>query len=718
MSDADTPAQLALLPPDRRQALMDVIFRTFGHSRFTQDSPLRPDVWMAYWERLAVGEKDPRVDLILTPAAGSAPGRVAVALEAMLADAHGPLEKTEGERSKLRKPCRIVYSRTAVQAALTPMQALTAVVALSPWWEERAREASETDRARARKDPNKAPRHEENLQCGARALKRVREFLGKPEAEGWTVDEAIADQAGSFQFYRFAALASLTLMFGKDLRKAEEIAKQLRSGKVPLKTLLAELGPYLEIALTQIDEEKARLTKFEANNPTIALDGKGPRIWNAAVNRVAGNAVYVSRRTIKVDATQTLFRVNTSGIVWAVIDSGIDARHPAFLQQSSSSSAEKVDEALPDWPKQTRINRSFDLTFLRELLAFSCYPRKAPELPGQKPHDPDNPSDAGRIQKRWNAFVADKKATQKATIKRLQDLRSQGHPIGWDILAPLVEIPHNDALYRPPRHDHGTHVAGILAAGWDCPRFADNNEPGMMGACPDLQLIDIRAFDAQGVGREDTVIEAIDLIRFLNRESNRLVIHGANLSLSVTHDVQAFGCGQTPVCIACNELVRNGVVVVAAAGNSGHEGDASLGSHGQSTRDISITDPGNAELVITVGSTHRQSPFSYGVSYFSSRGPTADGRLKPDLVAPGEKICGPIPLSSDGTATYKILDGTSMAAPHVSGVAALLMARNRELVGEPLRIKEILCRTATDLGRIPAFQGAGLVDALRALQSI
>jgi hypothetical protein len=59
-----------------------------------------------------------------------------------------------------------------------------------------------------------------------------------------------------------------------------------------------------------------------------------------------------------------------------------------------------------------------------------------------------------------------------------------------------------------------------------------------------------------------------------------------------------------------------------------------------------------------------------------------------------------------------------MAAPHVSGVAALLMARHRELIGQPKRIKEILCSTATDLGRERRFQGHGMVDALRALQAV
>jgi serine protease AprX len=175
--------------------------------------------------------------------------------------------------------------------------------------------------------------------------------------------------------------------------------------------------------------------------------------------------------------------------------------------------------------------------------------------------------------------------------------------------------------------------------------------------------------------------------------------------------VDSFACGSTPVCEECSRLVASGVVVVAAAGNRGYDnpGDGGFGSY----RLSSITDPGNAEDVITVGSTHRSMHHKYGISYFSSRGPTGDGRMKPDLVAPGEKITSTTPNHQ-----WVKLDGTSMAAPHVSGAAALLIARHRELAGNPARIKKILCSTATDLGRTREFQGAGMLDVLRALQLV
>ena len=112
-----------------------------------------------------------------------------------------------------------------------------------------------------------------------------------------------------------------------------------------------------------------------------------------------------------------------------------------------------------------------------------------------------------------------------------------------------------------------------------------------------------------------------------------------NLSVGYDFEPEWFACGQSPLCVEVDRLVRSGVVVVVAAGNTGYgcepERPRAAVAAGMA---LTINDPGNAELAITVGSTHRDMPHVYGVSYFSSKGPTGDGRMKPDLVAPGEKI--------------------------------------------------------------------------------
>jgi serine protease AprX len=258
-----------------------------------------------------------------------------------------------------------------------------------------------------------------------------------------------------------------------------------------------------------------------------------------------------------------------------------------------------------------------------------------------------------------------------------------------------------------PPEPHGTHVAGVMAGNWKQPDAED-----YVGVCPELKLFDLRIIGEAEGDTESAIIGALDFIRWINRQKQWRIVHGANLSIGMKHDVRTWACGQTPVCVACEETVSSGVCVVVAAGNDGWQSflvgdDKRYDGYALA----SIMDPGNAQSVITVGATHREFPHLYGVSFFSSRGPTGDGRMKPDILAPGEKIDGPLPNNNFGP-----LDGTSMAAPHVSGVAALLMGRHKELQGRPAEIKQILMETAIDLGRERSAQGAGLVDALAALQ--
>ena len=171
----------------------------------------------------------------------------------------------------------------------------------------------------------------------------------------------------------------------------------------------------------------------------------------------------------------------------------------------------------------------------------------------------------------------------------------------------------------------------------------------------------------------------------MNERHSYITIYGANLSLSIPHNVRNYACGRTPVCNECERLVESGVVVVAAAGNRGFQKFETRMAAFSSYAAFSITDPGNGESVITVGSTHGNWPHTYGVSFFSSRGPTGDGRLKPDLVAPGERVQSCI--TGGEHKEWGPESGTSMAAPHVSGAAAMLLARYEELIGQPRRVK-------------------------------
>jgi subtilisin family serine protease len=302
---------------------------------------------------------------------------------------------------------------------------------------------------------------------------------------------------------------------------------------------------------------------------------------------------------------------------------------------------------------------------------------------------------------------------------------------------------------------HGTHVAGIITGRapadatsyervftptsetqhtmkWE-QRWVDAEE--LRGVAPECQIVSLRVLDHNGEGQSGDVIRALAYIReTVNKNPKMLRIHGVNLSLGYEFDAEMFACGQSPLCAEVDRLVQSGVVVVAAAGNTGYgtaQSDVRLTRLGMSS---SINDPGNAARAVTVGATHREFPHTYGVSYFSSKGPTGDGRLKPDLVAPGERItsCAAGKKLTDlqiklgarkgraksAIAAYLDESGTSMAAPHVSGAIAAFLSIRREFIGKPEEVKDVFLKSATPLGRERYFEGHGLVDLMRAIQSV
>jgi serine protease AprX len=343
-------------------------------------------------------------------------------------------------------------------------------------------------------------------------------------------------------------------------------------------------------------------------------------------------------------------------------------------------------------------------------------------------------------------------ATGRGLVWAVLDSGIQGDHAHFERHRNLARMPHRSFLTggsaadQDPMVDesgHGTHVAGILAGEQTLDEDKDplvaatwyQDDRGetrpvaqtfhiIMGMAPQCELLSCKVLRADTTGDITALLAALAYIQELNDDGRNLQVHGVNISVGHPFDPSWFAAGLTPVCREVDRLVRSGVVVVVAAGNTGF--GYARDQFNRRMRlgfDTTINDPGNAELAITVGSTSC-APHLGGVSYFSSKGPTGDGRMKPDLVAPGERVISAAAGKLAGRArsfpgaTYVENSGTSMAAPHVSGAAAGFLSVHREFIGRPDRVKAALLGSATDIGRSPHFQGAGMLDAMRAIQSV
>jgi serine protease AprX len=204
-----------------------------------------------------------------------------------------------------------------------------------------------------------------------------------------------------------------------------------------------------------------------------------------------------------------------------------------------------------------------------------------------------------------------------------------GKIVAWEDYINNVSVPYDD-------HGHGTHVASI-AAGADSP----------YGVAPGAFLMGAKVCTSGGSCPENVIIQGIDFGVAQGADVENISLGGPG------------GDGTSAIAQECNWAVSQGVIVVVMAGNDG-------------SSCCTINTPGDAANVITVAASDK----SDGLASFSSRGPTTDDRIKPDITAPGVSIYAARAEPFYCSCSDVGMSGTSMATPHIAGVAALMLDAN------------------------------------------
>src|SRR3954447_2682755 len=533
-----------------RKDLEDLIFRSPSLRRFTQDSPILQDVWIAYGL-----DPDARQDLLMVP-------------NRTPRDGVGPGELYVGLRDYVGADAELAYHQSSVAARLTFTELARVVLPLAYWQRDFWAAAVGWQRlstldARAR----------QAIAAALTGLERGRmDLVGDESRQG---DSGRGDPTAPLVLWTLRLVGTI------------EMARRGQAGRLKNDAgqLVLPIPP--EIALEMVDA----VGELVAGGPRPR-----PMIFSVTRNRSADVSVFRSVPTVKADAARRLFEIDGEGLIWAIVDSGVDAEHPAFRERGpgpSPGTTRLADEAIDaQGVTHARVTATYDFTPVRALLNVATLKARA--------------FGAGTV-------VAQNLADRPDLAQELEETLDAGESVTWSHFAELLRVPHVQGRYRPPVNEHGTHVAAILGGDWRTTDGVVSGYPApeedLIGMCPGIQLLDVRVLDDNGTGDEFSVMAALQFVRGLNTQRDVLTIHGVNLSMALKHDVANYACGRTPVCEEAERLVATGATVVAAAGNEGYMRQTqATDDHSEGYRSISITDPGNADSVITVGATHGYRP--------------------------------------------------------------------------------------------------------------
>lgn len=255
-----------------------------------------------------------------------------------------------------------------------------------------------------------------------------------------------------------------------------------------------------------------------------------------------------------------------------------------------------------------------------------------------------------------------------------EDTRGQGVKVG--IIDTGVDLSHPDLKDNIRKtagvlecqniiddNGHGTHVAGTIAA--------LDNDIGVVGAAPKVEIYAVKAFSKSGRGNISDVIEALNWC-----VENKVQVINMSFGFKKSAALER----------AIKEVYKQNIVLVAASGNSGGND--------------SVMYPAKYPEVIAVAASNASDK----VAWFSS------GGTEVDVMSPGAGI-----FSTYKNGKYKSMSGTSMACPHVTAACALILSKSSL---NPEGVREMLIKTSKDLGYSKSKQGAGLIDVSRAIKNI
>lgn len=302
-----------------------------------------------------------------------------------------------------------------------------------------------------------------------------------------------------------------------------------------------------------------------------------------------------------------------------------------------------------------------------------------------------------------------------------------GFYIGWDVSGASQPNPFVDVCTG-----HGSHVLGTVLGNPEAPEDDFTGVIPFIGPTPGKAARLVKASDPTNCGFlffEDGYDATFALMHDIAFDGTNLVFpaHVVNNSYGVGACnnfgiCTPFGGTDLAAIAVDNEVWDHGTTMVFSGGNDGVFGNSTINAQGGAKNAFTV---GAVEKAVSwdsadLGNLTENTPGER--ASFSSTGPMTDGRWKPNVVAPGVDVMSVDLGTGDG---YRLNSGTSMAAPHVTGVIAQVMERNEFLRREPHRVASLLMATANTKGDVLLTKstdahlnqyGAGRVDAYRAYE--